>query len=171
MQKIAMQRIRLAARAATITALLGASTLLSATGMAAAQPAATYVLDPFACSVSDVDGNVLPSNVVPAGSDILIFQGWVAATRGEVLSFTNNAIWILTINGQSVDLTPYLTGVIPFGPFWGDIFVYDAGTLGRHQQLQTHFDIVLTSATYDGFVHWDKGSIYDGGIDCTVTTR
>jgi hypothetical protein len=164
-----MHRLRLAARAATLLALLGASTLMSAGTAAAAQPPATYVLDPFSCVISDMNGNPLPSTVVPAGSDIQIFQGWVAATRGEVVSFANNVIWVLTINGQSVDLTPYLTGVIPFGPFWADIFVYDAGTLARHQVLYTHYDNIIKSASYDGFVHWEKGSIYGGGVDCTVT--
>lgn len=149
--------------------LLAASFLLvSASAVAAADPQ-QYVLDPFSCAVSNEAGEVLDEPVVPAGSEVIIFEGWLTHTRGQLQSFLNNVTWVLTVNGQSVDVTPYLTGLLDFDGLWGDLFIYSAGTLQSGDELHTHYDNVLKSASYDGFVHWPRGSVYGGGVDCTVT--
>jgi hypothetical protein len=149
--------------------LLAASLLLvSASAVAAADPP-QYVLDTFSCDVSNEAGEVLDEPVVPAGSEVILFEGWLTHTRGQLQSFLNNVTWVLTVNGQSVDVTPYLTGLLDFDGLWGDLFIYSAGILQSGDELHTHYDNVLKSASYDGFVHWPRGSVYGGGIDCTVT--
>ena len=153
-----------------VAPLLAASmVLVSAGGVAAADPPGTYFLDAFSCAVSDMDGNPLPEAVVPAGSEIVVFEGWITNTRGQLQSFLNNATWVLTLNGQPADVTPYLSGLIDFGPFWGSLFSYPAGTLDVGGSLQTHYDNVLKAASFDGVFHYAKGSTYLGGVDCTVT--
>lgn len=164
------QKRNLAIAVRVMAPLFAASLLLaSAGGVAAADPPGTYVLDVFSCGVSDADGNPLDSNVVPAGSEIILFEGWITNTRGQLQSFLNNVTWVLTINGQAADVTPYLSGLINFGPFWGDLFSFSAGTLDSGEALHTHYDNVLKSASFDGVVHWAKGSLFGGGVDCTVT--
>jgi len=152
-----------------IAALVAVSFLLLPAAGVAAADAPQYTLDPFSCQVSDPNGNVLDQPVVPAGSEVIVFEGWITKTRGQLQGFLNNVTWVLTINGQSVDVTPYLTGLLDFGSIWGDLFFYSAGTLESGDELHTHYDNVLKSASYDGFVHWPIGSVYGGGIDCTVT--
>ena len=153
-----------------LAALFAASLALVSAGSAFAEdPSAIYVLDAYSCAVSDFDGNQLPTAEVPPGSQIWIFQGWIADTRGQLQSFVNNVTWVLTVNGQAADVTPYLSGMLDFGPFWGDLFSYPAGTLDAGEELHTHYDNVLKSASFDGVVHWSKGSLYGGGIDCTVS--
>jgi hypothetical protein len=150
-----------------VTPLLAAILLLASAGVATADTPATYVLDAYSCVVFDAEGNFVDS--VPAGSEILVFEGWIANTRGQVQSFVNNATWILEIDGESVNVEPYLSGVMNLGPFWGDLFTYPAGALGAGESLHTHYDNVLKSASFDGVVHWAKGSLFNGGVDCTVT--
>ena len=155
---------------ATLLAPLFAASLLlgSASGVAASDPP-TYFVDVFYCTVADEDGNQIDPDSIPAGSDIVLWEGWLAKTRGETTGFVNNVTWVLTVNGQPVDITPGLTGVIPFGPYWADLFFYDAGILGSGQSMATHYDNVLKSAAYDGFIHWMRGSVYGGGVDCEVS--
>ena len=149
---------------------LAAGLVLASAGSAfAADPTPVYVLDAFSCVVSDPDGNQLATAEVPPGSELLIFQGWIADTRGQLQSFLNNVTWVLTVNGQDADVTPYLSGLLDFGPFWGDLFSYPAGALDAGDEVHTHYDNVIKSASFDGVVHWAKGSLYDGGVDCTVT--
>ena len=151
-------------------ALFAASLVLaSAGGVAAADPPGQYVLDAFSCIVSDFEGNALPEAVVPAGSELFVFEGWITNTRGQLQSFVNNVTWVLTINGEAVDVTPFLSGLLNFGPFWGDLFSYPAGVLDAGEELHTHYDNVLKSSSFDGVTHYKKGSVYGGGIDCTVT--
>jgi hypothetical protein len=150
--------------------LLAASLLLvSAGSVAAADPPGQYVLDVFSCGMTDLEGNFLDSNAVPAGSEVIVFEGWFAKTRGQLQSFLNNVTWVLTINGQAADVRPYLSGLLNFGPFWGDLWSFSAGTLDAGQELHTHYDNVLKSSSFDGDVHWRKGSLFNGGVDCTVT--
>lgn len=152
-----------------IAALLAVSLLLLSATAVAATDTPQYTLDPLSCLVHDANGNVLDEPVVPAGSEVIIFEGWITKTRGELQGFLNNVTWVLTVNGQSVDVRPYLTGLLDFGGIWGDLFFYSAGTLESGDVLHTHYDNVLKSASYDGFVHWPIGSVFGGGVDCTVT--
>lgn len=154
-----------------LMALAGAAALsvaLAAPAVVAADEPGVYVLDVFFCGLTDLEGNPV-DQPVPAGSEIILFEGWIAATRGQVQSFVNNVTWVLEVDGEPVDVTPYLTGVIDLGPFWGDLFSVSAGTLTSGQTLETHHDLVLKSASFDGFGHYAKGSVYGGGVDCSVT--
>jgi hypothetical protein len=153
-----------------IAPVLGASLVFASAGVAAAdEPVAFYVLDVFSCGLSTDQGEPVDPAVVPAGSEIILFEGWIADTRGQVQGFLNNATWVLVVNGEPVDVTPYLSGIIDFGPFWGDLFSVSAGTLDAGESLTTHYDNVLKAASFDGVVHWARGSTYGGGVDCTVT--
>jgi hypothetical protein len=164
-----MHPLRRAARAATLVALVGASTLISAGSVAAADPPGLYFLDVASCAVFDDAGNVLASPVVPAGSELVAEQGWLTSTHGQLKSFLINATWILTINDQSIDVRQDLFGPINLGPIWGVFFSHSAGTLGAGDAIHAHYDIVLRAASFDGTVHYPIGSVYGGGVDCTVT--
>jgi hypothetical protein len=157
------------ARQLVATLLAAGLLLVSAGSVAAADPPGSYSLDAFSCGLFDADGNPLPSLEVPAGSEIAVYEGWITTKRGQLQSFANNVTWVLTLNGQPVDVTPYLSDLIGFGPFWGQFFAYPAGTLDAGESLHTHYDNVLKSASFDGVAHYAKGSVYGGGVDCTVT--
>jgi hypothetical protein len=148
-------------------ALIGGSTLISAGSVAAADPPAVYFLDVASCAVFG-DAGVLDSPVIPSGSELVLEQGWLTTTRGQLQSFLNNARWILRINGHAADLTVDLFGPINLGPVWGEFWSHSAGTLDAGHSIQTHYDIVLKAASFDGTVHYPIGSVWGGGVDCTV---
>lgn len=150
--------------------VLAGSLLLASAGVATAgEPVASYVLDVFSCGLSTDQGEPVDPAVVPPGSEVYVFEGWIASTRGQVQGFVNNVTWILTVNGEPVDITPHLSGVIDLGPFWGDLFFFSVGTVDAGESLTTHYDNVLKAATYDGVGHYPIGSVYGDGVDCTVT--
>jgi len=157
-------------RRLAIPVLAASLLLVSASSVAAddGPPANLVTLDPYSCALYNDAGDTF-DGAVPAGSEIEIFQGWLADTRGQVQSYVNNVTWILTVNGKSVDLAPNLVGPLHFDPFWGELFDYSAGTLQAGNSLHTHYDNVLKSASFDGAVHYPKGSVYNGGVDCVVT--
>lgn len=154
---------------ATLLALLLAGSLLLASASSVAASAPQIFVDVFSCTAADEVGNDVDPHSIPAGSDIVLWEGWVAKTRGQTIGFVNNVTWVLEVNGDPVNVTPTLTGVIPFGQFWADLFFYDAGVLDSGQSMATHYDNVLKSASYDGFVHWNRGSVFSGGIDCELS--
>lgn len=161
-----MQLRRTAAR--VLAPVLGASVLLGSAGAVLADEPAQYVLDVYSCVVTDVDNNLVEGNV-PAGSEIILFEGWIANTRGQLQSFLLNATWQLTVDGDPVDVTPYLSGLIRFGPFWGDLWSFSAGTLASGETLSTHYNLELRAANFDGVFHYAKGPVHGEGINCSVT--
>ena len=99
--------------------LLAASLLIASAGIAAAvEPAGPYSLDVFSCNLFDVNGEVVEPGAVPAGSEVVLYEGWFAATKGQLLGFLNNVTWVLTVNGTAVDVTPDLTGPLHFPFAW-----------------------------------------------------
>ena len=45
-----------------------------------------------------------------------------------------------------------------------------AGTpIGSGKTITTRYDLVLKSASFDGVFHYKKGSVYGGGVTCSVT--
>jgi len=150
--------------------LLAGSLLLASAGIASAtEPAGPYSLDVAGCSLYNLAGDLVDPAVVPPGSEVVLYEGWVAKTRGQVLGFLNNVTWVLTVNGAAVDVTPELTGLLDFGSVWADLFFHSVTVGASGTTLETHYDNVLKSASWDGFFHWAKGSVYDGGVDCSVT--
>jgi hypothetical protein len=146
---------------------LAASLVLASAGVVAADTQATYVVDPYYCSLTDLDGNPIDPAVITAGSDIIVAQGWFAGTRGQTQSFVNNVTWVLSINGHAVDMASTLTPILNLRPgLWAVFFQVDAGT-ATGSTFTTHYDNVMRSANFDGSVHWRKGSLYNGGIDCS----
>jgi hypothetical protein len=78
----------------------------------------------------------------PAGTEIVVRQGWVAATRPQTLDF------------------------IP--PGWRTDVFYPTGImLGPGQSLTFHFVISLRHRVFDGFSYSGPGAIVDS--TCTVT--
>jgi hypothetical protein len=151
-----------------IAPLLAGSVVFASAGVAAADEPGDYTLDAASCLVFDAEGNDV--DAVPPGSTMTIIEGWFAKTRGQSQSFANNATWVLELNGTQVDLLPYLSGLIDLRPFgWAQFFAYPGGTLGVGQELHTHYDNILKSANFDGRTHYKQGSVFGGGVDCTVT--
>jgi hypothetical protein len=152
-----------------VAPLLAGILLIASTGIASAsEPAGPYSLDVFGCNLFNAAGDLVDPPVVEPGSEVVLFEGWFAKTRGQLLGFLNNVTWVLTVDGTAVDVRPELTGPLDFGSAWADLFFHSV-TVGASGSLETHYDNVLKAASYDGFVHWEKGSIYGGGVDCTVT--
>ena len=150
--------------------LLGVAMLPLTAGVVAADAPATYYLDVYSCFVDDGYGLPIDPNAIPAGSEIVVWEGWLATKRGQLQGFLNNVTWILSINGNPVDVTPYLSELIYYpGLFWGKFFSVSAGTLGAGESMTTHYDHELKAASYDGVFHYARGSLYDGGVDCTIT--
>jgi hypothetical protein len=117
----------------------------------------------------DADANFVDPTTIPAGSEIVAWEGWLATTRGQLLGFLNNVTWILTVDGTPVDVRPLLEGPHDFGYAWGEFFSVSVGTIGSGQTITIHYDHVLKSANFDGVFHYRKGSLYNGGVDCSVT--
>lgn len=153
-----------------VAPLLAVGMLAASAGIVAAdEPIAYYVLDVFSCTLSTDLGEFVEGSEVPAGSEVILFEGWIANTKGQLLGFLKNVTWVLDVNDEPVDITQYLSGPIDVGPFWGDFWSFSIGTLDAGETLDTHYDNVLKAATYDGSVRFPRGSISNGGIDCTVT--
>jgi len=149
-------------------ALLAGSLLIASTGIASAnEPAGPYSLDVFGCNLFNFNGDLVDPPVVEPGAEVVLFEGWFAKTHGQLLGFLNNVTWVLDVNGTAVDVRPELTGPLDFGSAWADLFFHSV-TVGDSGSLVTHYDNVLKAASYDGFVHWQRGSIYGGGVNCTV---
>ena len=148
---------------------MGASLVLGSAGAVAADTPATYFVDTYSCAVTDIDNNFVDPTAIPAGSEIVAWEGWLATKRGQLLSFLNNVTWILSANGTMVDVPPLLDGPYDFGFAWGVFFSVSVGTIGAGQTITIHYDHVLKSSNFDGVFHYSKGSLYNGGIDCSVT--
>jgi hypothetical protein len=157
-------------RLPTLAAGVLLAVAMAAPAAVAADAPPIYVVDPYFCALSDFDGNPVDPPVIPAGSDVLVFQGWFANTRGQLQAFVTNVTWVLTVNGQAVNVTPTLTGLLDFDRFWAVFFTYDAGTVGG-STFRTHYDLVMRSALFDGVVHYAKGSLNNGGIDCSFAVE
>lgn len=160
-----MKRRRLVAAAGAAVLILS----IALPAAAAADTPATYTLDVWSCTVSDENGEGVDPQAIPAGSQIVFFEGWIANKRGQLQGFLNNASWVLIVDGTSVDVTPYLSGIINFGPVWGDLFATPPITIASGQTIETHYDNVLKSNNFDGVVHWSRGSLFGGGVDCSIT--
>jgi hypothetical protein len=153
-----------------VVPLLAAGLLLGSAGIVAAdEPIAYYVLDPANCALSTDQGELVEGSEVPAGSEVFLFEGWLTKTRGQLQAFIEIATWVLIVSGQSVDLTADLSGPLDVGSLWGDFFFVSAGIVDVGQPLTVHYDNVLRAAHYDGFAHYPIGSVYGGGVDCTIT--
>lgn len=162
-----MTRNRTRIRALFGIAVLGAA--FAAPAVTAADTFDVYSLDVGSCTVTDPNGDPVDPSAIPAGSEVTLFEGWIANTHGQLVSFLNNAKWVLTVDDEPIDVTPLLSGPINFGPFWADLFGTDPMTIAAGQTIHTHYDNVLKSANFDGEFHWAKGSVYGGGVDCSFT--
>jgi hypothetical protein len=152
-----------------VAPLLATSLLLACAGVAAADEAAgPYSLDVFSCNLFDGNGELVEPAVIPAGSEVVLWEGWFATTHGQLLGFLNNVTWVLTVNGTAVDITPDLTGPIQFPFAWADLFFHTVTVGASGTTLDTLYDNVMKSANYDGVIHWARGSLYGGGVHCSI---
>jgi hypothetical protein len=135
--------------------LLGAVMILAVSVGPAA--ALTYVGVPT-CAGSGGEQHVSPDRVT-------ITASWGAKTRGQLQSFLNSVVWIVTIDGTPVDVTPYIGKPFRAGDFLWVQWAYPYGPLYSGEQVTASVEYVLTTPVYDGFAVFE-GSL--GPFTCTI---
>jgi hypothetical protein len=105
----------------------------------------------------------------PAGTEIVVRQGWVTATRSQSLDFVHAQQTTVSVNGGStVDLSRDWTTPRSVDQGWRTDVFYPTGiVLGPGQSLTFHFVISLRHRVFDGFSYGGPGAIVDS--TCTVT--
>ena len=144
------------------TLFAGALLLSSA---AAVSADSTSIVDPIVC-----DFFLGGSMTVEPGSAVVVRSGWFASTRGQVVSFMRASTWVLSVDGTSIDVTPYLVGPTQLDyRYWVVMWNYPAGTLSLGETMDVHMDIVLNHPNFDGSFLTPAGSALNGPVDCEVT--
>jgi hypothetical protein len=105
----------------------------------------------------------------PAGTEIVVRQGWVTATRAQNLEFIHAERTTVSVNaGPIVDLSNNWTAPRPDPQGWRTDVFYPTGiVLGPGQSLTFHFVISLRHRVFDGVSYGGPGAIVDS--TCTVT--
>ena len=146
-----------------VAPLLGLALLLSSAGVVAAEE--PTIVDPIVCGIF-LGGSM----TAEPGSPIVVRSGWFASTRGQIVSFMRNSTWVVTIDGQPVDVVPLLQGPTQIEPRnWLVSWNYEAGSLALNEAMDVTFDIVLDHPNFDGFFLYPVGSAIGGPVHCTVT--
>ena len=142
--------------------LLGATLLLSSVGVVSAD--STYTFDPVACAFFE-GGSI----TVDPGTTVVLRSGWTATTHGQILSFVQASTWLVTVNGTSIDVTPYLQISQIDRKFWAVFWEYPVGTLGLAATLNISLDVVMNHPNFDGTTLYPRGSVLGGPVHCLVT--
>lgn len=146
-----------------MAALLAGVLLLSSAAAVSAD--STSIVDPIVC-----DFFLGGSMTVEPGSTVVVRSGWFASTRGQIVSFMRASTWVLSVDGISIDVTPYLTGPTQLDRrYWVVMWDYPAGTLALGETMDVHMDIVLNHPNFDGSFLTPAGSALNGPVDCHVT--
>jgi hypothetical protein len=121
-------------------------------------------VNPYACSLSG--GHVFR----PAGTEIVVRQGWAATQRSYSWQFISAQQTIISVNGS----TPYnlsrdwTTPRLVSPENWVTwVFFPTLVTLAPGESLSFHFVTSLRRTVYDGVSYGGPGEIIDS--DCTVT--
>jgi hypothetical protein len=122
------------------------------------------------------------TRTVPAGSTIVIRQGWVAANRGLAQDFEGAVTTVLTIDGANrADADdPGYGSLIGNPDGWTWRWSYPTGiTLGAGDSMSFTFDWIVSHPIHDGIVLGGDhdmrpalggpGSVFGGPLACTVT--
>jgi hypothetical protein len=105
----------------------------------------------------------------PAGTEIVVRQGWIAAKRSQTLDFIHAQQTSVSVNGgTTVDLSGDWTTPRLVDNGWRTDVFYPTGIfLGPGQSLTFHFVISVKHRIFDGFSYGGPGTIVDS--TCTVT--
>ena len=140
-----------------IRALAGAALLVA---MTATPVAAATVVNVSHCSFS------LGGTAHIAPDDVTVEIGWGAQTRGLVIAFLRSNTWHLTIDGNAVDVNPYIgTPSLREDGNWWVSALYPAGELGFLDEMFVSVEYELAHPVYDGFDLF-RGIL--GPYDCTI---
>ena len=144
--------------------MLGALLVLSsAAAVSADEPDVQF--DPLACALF-FGGEM----TVDPGSSVGVFSGWTATTRGQLEAFTRASTWVLTVDDESIDVTPFIEPPTKLDTkFWLSIWRYPLGTLGLGDTMTITLDLILKHPNYDGFFLYPAGSVFGGPVTCVVT--
>jgi hypothetical protein len=146
-----------------IAPLLGVALLLSSAGVVAAEE--PTIVDPIVCGIF-LGGSM----TAEPGSPIVIRSGWFASTRGQIVSFMRASRWVVTVDGQPIDVVPLLQGPTQIEHrFWLVTWNYPAGSLALNETMDVTFDLVLNHPNFDGYSLYPVGSTNGGPVHCTVT--
>jgi hypothetical protein len=105
----------------------------------------------------------------PAGTEIVVRQGWATVTQGESLDFIHAQRTTISVNGgPTVDLSRSWTMPQLYGGYWTTFVFYPTGiVLGPGQSLTFHYVGAVTHRIYDGVSFSGPGTQIDS--TCTVT--
>jgi hypothetical protein len=105
----------------------------------------------------------------PAGTEIAVRQGWIAAKRSQTLDFVRAQRTTVSVNGGStVDLSADWTSPRQLDQGWRtDVFYPTGVVLGPGQTLSFHLVLSVKHRIFDGFTYGGPGTIVDSS--CTVT--
>jgi hypothetical protein len=106
----------------------------------------------------------------PAGTEIVVRQGWATATAGQSRQFINAQSTTISVNsGPTVDLSRDWTTPrqVSDGTWRTDVFYPTGIVLGPGQSLTFHFLNTVNHRIFDGFSYGGPGTLIDS--TCTVT--
>jgi hypothetical protein len=105
----------------------------------------------------------------PAGTEIVVRQGWATVTQGESVDFIRAQRTTVSVNsGPVVDLSRDWATPLVNGDFWTTYVFYPTGiVLGPGQSLTFHYVTTIKHRIYDGVSFTEPGTVIDS--TCTVT--
>jgi hypothetical protein len=145
--------------------LLGAVLLLSSAAAVSADDS-TAIVRPIVCGIF-LGG----ATTVDPGSTVSLTDGWLATTRGQIVSFMQASTWVLVVNGIRIDVRPYLSRPVQVDTkLWEVQWLVPTGiTLGLGDTMTVSEELILNQPNYDGFSLNPRGSVYGGPVPCVVT--
>jgi hypothetical protein len=106
----------------------------------------------------------------PAGTEIVVRQGWVTATDGQNRQFINAQKTTISVNsGPTIDVSRDWTTPrqLSDGTWRTDVFYPTGIVLSPGESLTFHFVISVRHRVFDGVSYGGPGTIVDS--TCTVT--
>jgi hypothetical protein len=105
----------------------------------------------------------------PAGTEIVVRQGWATATQGQSWDFIHAQTTTVSVNGgPNVGLSRDWTTPRQYGDLWDTYVFYPTGiVLGPGESLTFHYVTSVKHRIFDGFSYANPGTIIES--NCTVT--
>jgi hypothetical protein len=106
----------------------------------------------------------------PAGTEIVVRQGWAATTKHYDLDFIHAQQTFVSVNGGGpIDLSDDWTTPRPYSPdSWVTYVFYPTGiVLGPGQSMTFHYVTSLKRTVFDGTGYAGRGPVIES--NCTVT--
>lgn len=98
---------------------------------------------------------------------VYLKAGWIAETKGQILSFEKSITWNVTVDGTAVDVTPFIAD--PFkddAGNWQLWFYLPAGQLAFGETMTASVEYFLNKPVTDGVERFPAGSY--GTSECTI---